>query len=287
MLRLIDLAAARGVRTLYKDVSLFAPPGERVGLVGANGCGKSTLFSLILGELAPEAGRLEAPAIARIAHVAQDIEAAADTALEYVLAGHAPLAAARAELAAAEAAANDDALAHAHATLAELNEGAISAHAGSVLHGLGFAQTDLVRQVSEFSGGWRNRLALARALLRPAELLLLDEPTNHLDLDSVIWLEAWLKKQAATVLVISHDREFLDRCTTVTWHIADSSIRRYSGNYSAFERIRAERLANQQAAYTRQQREISHIRSYVERFRAKATKARQAQSRLKALERME
>jgi ATP-binding cassette subfamily F protein 3 len=286
MLRLIDLAAARGVRTLYKDVSLTAPPGERIGLTGANGSGKSTLFALILGELAPESGRIEAPASARIAHVAQDIETSSESALDYVLAGHAPLMAARAELAAAEAAGDDLQLSHAHAQLAEANEGAIVAQAAGVLNGLGFAQSDLPRAVAEFSGGWRNRLALARALLRPADLLLLDEPTNHLDLDSVIWLEAWLRKQPATVLLISHDREFLDRCATVTWHIADGSIRRYAGNYSAFELAWAERERQQDAAARAYARTAAHLQSFVDRFRAKATKARQAQSRIKMLERL-
>ena len=286
MLRLIDLAAARGVRTLYKNVSLAAPPGERIGLTGANGSGKSTLFALLLGELAAEAGRIEAPPPPRIAHVAQDIEASDETALDYVLAGHAPLIAARAELAAAEAADDDLRLSHAHAHLAELKEGAIAAQAASVLTGLGFAQSDLTRPVSEFSGGWRNRLALARALMRPADLLLLDEPTNHLDLDSVIWLEAWLKRQPATVLVISHDREFLDRCTTVTWHIADGGIRRYAGNYSAFELAWAEQQRQQDAAAKAYARTAAHLQSFVDRFRAQATKAKQAQSRIKMLERL-
>ncbi len=286
MLRLIDLAAARGVRTLYKNVSLIAPPGERIGLTGANGSGKSTLFAIVLGELAPESGRIEAPPPARIAHVAQDIEATDEPALDYVLAGHAPLVAAHAELAAAEAAHDDLRLAGAHAQLAELNEGAIAAEAASILAGLGFAPSDLSRRVAEFSGGWRNRLALARALMRPADLLLLDEPTNHLDLDSVIWLEAWLKRQPATVLVISHDREFLDRCTTVTWHIADGTIRRYAGNYSAFELAWAEQQRQQEAAAKAYARTVAHLQSFVDRFRAKATKARQAQSRIKMLERL-
>jgi ATP-binding cassette subfamily F protein 3 len=286
MLRLIDLAAARGVRTLYKNASLTASPGERVGLTGANGSGKSTLFALLLGELAAEAGRIEAPPASRIAHVAQDIEASGEAALDYVLAGHAPLIAARAELRSAEAADDNLRLSNAHAHLAELNEGALAAQAASVLGGLGFAQSDLRRPVSEFSGGWRNRLALARALMRPADLLLLDEPTNHLDLDSVIWLEAWLRRQPATVLLISHDREFLDRCTTTTWHIADGGIRRYAGNYSAFELAWAEQQRQQDAAARAYARTAAHLQSFVDRFRAQATKARQAQSRIKMLERL-
>jgi len=286
MLRLIDLAAARGVRTLYSNVSLTAPPGERIGLTGANGSGKSTLFALLLGEVAVEAGRIEVPPPSRIAHVAQDIEATNDAALDYVLAGHAPLVAARAELASAEAAGDDLRLSHAHAQLAELSEGSLAAQAASVLAGLGFAQSDMARPVAEFSGGWRNRLALARALMRPADLLLLDEPTNHLDLDSVIWLEAWLRRQPATVLLISHDREFLDRCTNVTWHIADDTIRRYAGNYSAFEMAWAEQQRQQDAAAKAYARTAAHLQSFVDRFRAKATKARQAQSRIKMLERL-
>jgi ATP-binding cassette subfamily F protein 3 len=287
MLRLTDLALARGARILYRNVSLIAPPGERIGLVGANGSGKSSLFAAILGELAIEAGKLETPKLERIAHVAQDIEAADESALDYVLAGHAPLMAARAELQAALAGHDDLALAHAHAALAELNEGAIVARAKAVMHGLGFAERDAQRRVAEFSGGWRNRLALARALLRPADLLLLDEPTNHLDLDSVIWLEAWLKRQEATVLLISHDREFLDRCTTTTWHVADGTIRRHAGNYSAFESAWIEQQRQQEAAAKAYERTAAHLQSFVDRFRAKATKARQAQSRIKMLERLQ
>ncbi len=287
MLRLLNLTIARGVRVLYRGASVVASPGERVGLVGANGSGKSSLFAAILGELAPEAGAIEAPPAARIAHVAQDIEVGTEPALDYVLAGHAPLAAARAELAAAEAEHDDLRLAHALAQLAELNEAALRAQARAVLHGLGFADAVLDKAVAEFSGGWRNRLALARALLRPADLLLLDEPTNHLDLDSVIWLEAWLKRQPATVLLISHDREFLDRCTTTTWHIEDQALRRYAGNYSAFELAHAEQLRQQDAAARAYARTAGHLQSFIDRFRAQATKARQAQSRIKMLERLQ
>ena len=286
MLRLIDIALARGARTLYRGVSLIARPGERIGLVGANGCGKSTLFAAILGELGVEAGTLETPAQARIAHVAQDIEAGTERALDYVVAGHAPLAAARAELTAAEASHDEMRLALAHATLAELNEGAILAEAQAVMHGLGFATADGERPVSAFSGGWRNRLALARALLRPADLLLLDEPTNHLDLDSVVWLESWLRRQPATVLVISHDREFLDRIAETIWHVDQGAIRRYSGDFAAFELAWLEQQKQQDSAAKAYARTAAHLQSFVDRFRAKATKARQAQSRLKMLERL-
>jgi ATP-binding cassette subfamily F protein 3 len=286
MLRLIDIALARGARTLYRGVSLIARPGERIGLVGANGCGKSTLFAAILGELGVESGTLETPAQARIAHVAQDIEAGTERALDYVVAGHAPLAAARAELTAAEASHDEMRLALAHATLAELNEGAILAEAQAVMHGLGFATADGERPVSAFSGGWRNRLALARALLRPADLLLLDEPTNHLDLDSVVWLESWLRRQPATVLVISHDREFLDRIAESIWHVDQGTIRRYAGDFTAFELAWLEQQKQQDSAAKAYARTAAHLQSFVDRFRAKATKARQAQSRLKMLERL-
>jgi ATP-binding cassette, subfamily F, member 3 len=286
MLRLIDVALARGARTLYRGVSLIARPGERVGLVGANGCGKSTLFAAILGDLALEAGSMEAPPPERIAHVAQDIDVSGQRAIDYVLVGHAPLTAARTELAAAEASHDEMQLAHAHAALAELNEGSIIAKAATVMHGLGFATSDGDRPVTAFSGGWRNRLALARALLRPADLLLLDEPTNHLDLDSVVWLEAWLRRQPATVLVISHDREFLDRIAETIWHVDDNTIRRYSGDYSAFELAWLEQQKQQDAAAKAYSRTAAHLQQFVDRFRAQATKARQAQSRLKMLERL-
>ncbi|MDQ3188550.1 MAG: ATP-binding cassette domain-containing protein [Pseudomonadota bacterium] len=286
MLRLIDLAVARGARTLYRNVSLIAPPGERVGLIGANGSGKTTLFAAILGDLGVDAGTIEAPPRARVAHVAQDIDASEQPAIDYVLEGYAPLVIARAELAAAETHPDPMQLAHAHAALADLNEGAISASAKAVMHGLGFAESDGARAVQSFSGGWRNRLALARALLRPADLLLLDEPTNHLDLDSVVWLESWLRRQPATVLVISHDREFLDRICETTWHIAETAIKRYAGNYTAFESAFFEQQRQQDAAARQYERTAAHLQSFVDRFRAQATKARQAQSRLKMLERL-
>jgi ATP-binding cassette subfamily F protein 3 len=290
MLRLNNLSLARGARVLYRDANLLAAPGERVGLVGANGCGKSTLLTAILGELAPEAGSIEAPRPERIAHVAQDIDTEVASALDYVLQGHAPLTQARAELARAEAGHDDMELAHAHAHMAEINPGAITAQAMTVMRGLGFASDAADKPMTSFSGGWRNRLALARALLRPAELLLLDEPTNHLDLDSVVWLEAWLRRQPATVLIISHDREFLDRSVNTIWHVdgdaTKPTIRRYAGDYSAFESALIERNRQQDAQARSYKRTASHLQSFVDRFRAQATKARQAQSRLKMLERL-
>jgi len=286
MLRITNLSVARGARVLYREANLVAAPGERIGLVGANGCGKSSLFAAILGELAPEAGTIDTPRPERIAHVAQDIDTEGSTALDYVLEGHAPLTAARAALARAEAGDDDLALAHAHSDLAEINPGAVIAQAQTVMRGLGFAADAGDKPMASFSGGWRNRLALCRALLRPAELLLLDEPTNHLDLDSVVWLENWLRRQSATVLVISHDREFLDHCVGTIWNVADTTIRRYAGDYSAFETALIERNRQQDASARSYQRTAAHLQNFVDRFRAQATKARQAQSRLKMLERL-
>jgi len=290
MLRLTNLSLARGARVLYRDVNLLAAPGERIGLVGANGCGKSTLLTAILGQLSAEAGSIEAPRPERIAHVAQDIDTETASAIDYVLQGHAPLSAALAELARAEAGHDDMELAHAHAHLAEINPGAINAQALTVMRGLGFASDAGDKPMTSFSGGWRNRLALARALLRPADLLLLDEPTNHLDLDSVVWLEAWLRRQSATVLIISHDREFLDHSVNTIWHVdgdaGNPTIRRYAGDYSAFETALIERNRQQDAQARSYKRTATHLQSFVDRFRAQATKARQAQSRLKMLERL-
>lgn len=286
MLRLSNLSLARGARLLYRDVSLSAAPAERIGLIGANGCGKSSLFAAILGELSVEGGEIEAPRRERIAHVAQDIDTSASSALEYVLEGHPPLRLARMSLQQAEKEGDDLQIAHAHAQLAEVNPGAITAHALRVMRGLGFGPDAAALPMGDFSGGWRNRLALARALLTPADLLLLDEPTNHLDLDSVIWLESWLRRQSATVLVISHDREFLDRCVNTVWHIDAGAIRRYAGDYSAFEVALLERSRQQDAKARSYQRTAAHLQRFVDRFRAKATKARQAQSRLKMLQRL-
>ncbi|MCF0253119.1 MAG: ATP-binding cassette domain-containing protein [Duodenibacillus sp.] len=285
MLRLTDLTIARGLRTLYAHASALANDGEHVALVGENGCGKSSLFSAILGELMPEDGSIEAPG--RIAHVAQSVEETELTTLDYVLEGHAELVQARREL--GEALASGDAMreAAAIARLAELNEGAVKANAMTILAGLGFLQGDAGRPVRSFSGGWRNRLSLARALIAPSDLLLLDEPTNHLDIDSLIWLEAWIKRLPGTVVIISHDREFLDRTTTATWAIEDGALERYAGNYSFYELQRIERLRLQEAAAKAYQREAAHLTAFIERFRYKATKARQAQSRIKMLDKLQ
>lgn len=287
MLRLTDVTIARGTRELYSRATVLASPGERVALVGENGCGKSSLFAAVLGELSPEAGTIDAPRREAIAHVAQSVEETDLTTLDYVMTGHTPLVNAKKELAAAQAAHDAMREAAALATLAELNEGALRARAQTVMAGLGFMPTDSERPVAVFSGGWRNRLSLAKALLAPAELLLLDEPTNHLDMDSLIWLEQWLKKVPSTVIIISHDREFLDRSVQTTWAIEDGRLTRYGGNYSFYELQRVEQLRQQEAARKAYEREAAHLTAFIERFRYKATKARQAQSRIKMLDKLE
>ena len=287
MLRLLNLALMRGTRLLYAHANLIASPGERIGLVGPNGCGKSTLFAAILGDLAPEDGELETPPHERIAHVAQSFTVEDISCIDCVLSGHAPLMNAKAALERAEASGDEMALAAAHSELAEVNEGAVVAQAKAILAGLGFAEADSCRKVHDFSGGWRNRIQLARALMRPADLLLLDEPTNHLDIDSLIWLENWLRRVEATVIIISHDREFLDRAVNTIWSIEDGTICRYAGNYCQFELARIEKLRAQESARRAYETQAAHLTSFIERFRAKATKARQAQSRIKMLEKLQ
>ena len=287
MLRLNDVTIARGTRILFEHATAVADAADRVGLVGENGCGKSSLFAAILGELAPEAGTIDAPPLERISHVAQSVVETDEEALAYVLSGHAPLMAAKKE--AEEAAESGDAMreAAALAQLAEVNEGAVRAQALTIMGGLGFLPADATALVKSFSGGWRNRLALARALMRPADLLLLDEPTNHLDMDSLIWLEAWLKRVHCTVIIISHDREFLDRATNTTWAIENGKLERYGGNYSFYETQRIEKMRLQDAAAKAYERQASHLAAFIERFRYKATKARQAQSRIKMLDKLQ
>ena len=287
MLRLLNLALMRGTRLLYAHANLIASPGERIGLVGPNGCGKSTLFAAILGDLAPEDGELETPPHERIAHVAQSFTVEDISCIDCVLSGHAPLMNAKAALKRAEASGDEMALAAAHSELAEVNEGAVVAQAKAILAGLGFAEADSCRKVHDFSGGWRNRIQLARALMRPADLLLLDEPTNHLDIDSLIWLENWLRRVEATVIIISHDREFLDRAVNTIWSVEDGTICRYAGNYSQFELARIEKLRAQEFARRAYETQTAHLTSFIERFRAKASKARQAQSRIKMLEKLQ
>ncbi|MEN8761936.1 MAG: ATP-binding cassette domain-containing protein [Thiogranum sp.] len=287
MLQLDNLSLRRGPRLLFERAGFQIHPGQKVGVSGANGTGKSSLFALILGELHADSGDLRYPKEWVIAHVAQETPWDERAAIEYVLDGDAELRAVEKSLAQAETENDGERLAALHGRFEAIDGYTASSRAGQLIHGLGFSIDDEARPVSEFSGGWRMRLNLARALMCRSDLLLLDEPTNHLDLDAVIWLEGWLRAYPGTLLLISHDRDFLDSVTSHIAHFEQQRITLYSGNYSAFERLRAERLANQQADYRKQQREIAHIRSYVDRFRAKASKAKQAQSRLKALQRME
>ena len=287
MIVLQDVVLQRGTKVLLDKASVTINPGERVGLVGRNGCGKSSLFSLLQRRLHEDAGDVTVPAHWRMAEVAQNMPETGDSATDFVLGGDTRLQEAQAALTQADASGDGMAIAHAHSLLADAGAHDARARAQALILGLGFQIDELERPVNSFSGGWRMRLQLARALMCPSDLLLLDEPTNHLDLDALVWLESWLKRYPGTLLVISHDREFLDAITQVTVHVEHAQLARYSGNYTAFEEQRAERIVLQQAAYTRQQEKIAHLQQFIDRFKAKATKAKQAQSRVKALERME
>ena len=272
---------------MLEGVNLTVQPGQRVAIVGANGAGKSSLFQLLLGQLAPEQGNFSLPGGCRIAHMAQEFEASSRSARDFVLDGDFELRRMERELADAEAAGDDHEAARVHGELDVHEAWSAPRRAETLLRGLGFADSDTDRPVSAFSGGWRIRLNLAQALMRPSDLLLLDEPTNHLDLDACLWLENWLRRYTGTLLFISHDRDFMDRVATHLVHFDNRKLELYTGNYSAFETQRSERLALQQANYERQQAQIAEIQRFIDRFRAQATKARQAQSRVKALERME
>lgn len=287
MITLRDVTLRRGAKVVLDGASVTLHPGEKVGLVGRNGAGKSSLFALWLGDLHEDGGEATLPRHWRISHVAQDMPETAEPATDFVVAGDTRLLEARAQLAAADASGDGEAIALAHTALTDAGAHDARARAQALMLGLGFGPTDWERPVNGFSGGWRMRLQLARALMCPSDLLLLDEPTNHLDLDALVWLESWLQRYEGTLVVISHDREFLDAVTRVTLHLDQGRLARYGGNYSRFEEMRAEQIEQQQAAYTRQQDRIAHLQRFIDRFRAKATKARQAQSRLKALARME
>ncbi|QDX21589.1 ATP-binding cassette domain-containing protein [Pandoraea pnomenusa] len=287
MIRFEHLTLARGTKPLFEDTSVTLNPGERVGLVGANGAGKSTLFALLRGQLHADGGDAFVPGHWRVAHVMQETPAVERTALAYVLDGDTRLRDIEATIAAAEAAHDGHAQAEAHAAFADADGYTAPARGEALLLGLGFTLAQTQLPVASFSGGWRMRLNLAQALMCPSDLLLLDEPTNHLDLDAIVWLEDWLKRYAGTLIVISHDREFLDEVCNVTLHIENQQIKRYGGNYSQFEILRGQQLALQQSAFDKQQKTIAHLESYITRFKAKASKARQAQSRMKALEKME
>ena len=282
-----QLTLTRGVRRLIEAASLQIHAGWRVGVVGANGSGKSSLFALLRGDIQSEAGDCLVPRDWRVASVAQETPPLPQAAIEFVLDGDEELRRVERAIAAADAAHDGRALAELHARLEAIDGYSARARAAALLAGLGFATADLARPVADFSGGWRMRLNLAQALVSRADLMLLDEPTNHLDLDAVVWLERWLANYRGTLLLVSHDRDFLDGTVTHVVHLERGMLMLYTGNYTAFETQRAARLAVQQAMFEKQQREIAHMTSFVERFRAKASKARQAQSRLKALDRLE
>jgi ATP-binding cassette, subfamily F, member 3 len=287
MLNFTDVTIRRGPRVLFSGATFGLFRGEKVGITGENGSGKSSLLALVRGELQPDAGTFEMPSNLAIAHVSQELIATAQPAIEFVLDGDAELRAIENSIADAEARDDGLKLGELHGRYAAVGGYDARSRAGRLMHGLGFTTADESRPVSSFSGGWRVRLNVAQALMCRSDLLLLDEPTNHLDLDAILWLETWLREYPGTLLLIAHDREFLDRIVNRIVNIEHARARAYRGNYSAFEDQRASELAEQSALYTRQQREIKHMESFVERFRAQATKARQAQSRLKALERMQ
>nr|WP_298110473.1 ATP-binding cassette domain-containing protein [uncultured Pseudomonas sp.] len=287
MIRLQNLTLQRGPQRLLEDAEMTLNPGHKAGLIGANGAGKSSLFALLRGELGADAGDCLIPADWRIAHMRQEIDAVERQAVDYVLDGDVRLRQVQTELAAAEAAHDGAAVARLHTELDTLDGYSADARARKLLAGLGFDSGQMDKRVGDFSGGWRMRLNLAQALMCPSDLLLLDEPTNHLDLDAILWLESWLKGYPGTLLLISHDRDFLDAVVDHVAHLDQQKLTLYRGGYSAFERTRAERLAQQQQAYEKQQAQRAHMEKYIARFKAQATKARQAQSRIKALERME
>jgi ATP-binding cassette, subfamily F, member 3 len=287
MITMKNVTLRRGVKVLLESASVTLNPGEKVGLVGRNGAGKSSLFALFSGKLHEDAGEYAIPAQWRMGQVAQDMPETDQGATDFVVEGDTQLFAARAEVAEAEATDDYERMAHAYTGLQDAGEYDAAARAQALILGLGFKTTELDKPVNSFSGGWRMRLQLARALMCPSDLLLLDEPTNHLDLDALVWLEAWLQKYEGTMVVISHDREFLDAVTDVTLHIDAGKLVRYGGNYSKFEDLRAEQMELQQNAFAKQQDKIAHLQKFIARFKAKASKAKQAQSRVKALDRME
>ena len=287
MITLKNVTLRRSAKVLLAGASVTINPGEKVGLVGRNGAGKSTLFALLNGTLHEDGGEYYIPPQWRMGQVAQDMPETAQSATDFVVEGDTVLLAAQQEVTAAEATDDYDRMAHAYMELHDAGAHDAPARAQALILGLGFKTTELTNPVNSFSGGWRMRLQLARALMCPSELLLLDEPTNHLDLDALVWLEAWLKRYEGTMLVISHDREFLDAVTNVTLHIDAAKLMRYGGNYSKFEDMRAEQMELQQNAYSKQQDRIAHLQKFIARFKAKASKAKQAQSRVKALDRME
>jgi len=287
MIRLSDVTLRRGAKLLLENADLSLNPGEKIGLIGANGSGKSSLFALLRGELHADTGETDVPSRWRIAHVAQETPALDRPAIEYAIDGDTTLRRLERELAEAEHANDGHRIGELHAALGDADAYTVRSRAERLLHGLGFTRAQIDEPVASFSGGWRMRLNLAQALMCPSDLLLLDEPTNHLDLDAILWVEDWLKRYAGTLVIISHDRDFLDGVVDVIAHIDGRKLRRYAGNYSDFETQRAAAVVLAAAQYEKQQRERAHLESFINRFRAKASKAKQAQSRMKMLARME
>ncbi|GHE99956.1 ATP-binding cassette domain-containing protein [Thalassotalea profundi] len=286
MITATELSLDRGVKNLIKSSSFTIHPNHKVGLVGANGCGKSSLFAALLGQLQPDAGELTMPSSWKVATVKQETPALDISALDYVIDGDKEFRQLEQELVIARANDNGNEEAIILNKIDTIHGYSLPARAGELLHGLGFLQEQLNQPVKDFSGGWRMRLNLAQALISRADLMLLDEPTNHLDLDAVIWLQRWLKRYTGTLVLISHDRDFLDDVIEQILHIEQQQAKLYSGNYSSFERQRAEQLAQQDAQFQKQQKEVAHLTAFVDRFRAKASKAKQAQSRLKRLQKL-
>ena len=287
MITLREVTLRRGVKVVLNSTSVTLQPGEKVGLVGRNGAGKSSLFALLTNKLHADGGDVDMPPRWRMAEVAQDMPETEQGATDFVLEGDTRLMEAQAQLAKAEADDDGHAMAEAHHAISDAGGFEARPRAQAMLMGLGFKLAQLDAPVNSFSGGWRMRLQLARALMCPADLMLLDEPTNHLDLDALVWLEAWLQRYDGTMIVISHDREFLDAITKVTLHLDETKLTRYTGNYTAFEEMRAERLLQASANFQKQQERVAHLQKFIDRFKAKASKAKQAQSRVKALARME
>ena len=287
MIRFSQLTLIRGTKPLLEGAEVSINPGERVGLIGANGSGKTSLFALLRGELHADKGDADFPRQWRVAHVAQETPALERAAVEYAIDGDTSLRDLEKKLLHAEKANDGHLMGEVHAQLADADVYTVRSRAEKLLLGLGFSKENLTEPVSAFSGGWRMRLNLAQALMSPSELLLLDEPTNHLDLDAILWLEEWLKRYPGTLIVVSHDRDFLDGVVTSIVHIDQKKLRRYSGNYSSFEEQRAQALVLAAGQYEKQARERAHLQSFIDRFKAKATKARQAQSRMKMLAKME
>ena len=287
MINLKNVTLRRGTKVLLDKASVTLNPGEKVGLVGRNGAGKSTLFALFNGTLTEDGGDFEMPRQWRMGQVAQNMPETDQAAADFVLEGDTRLAELRQRLVVAEASGDGMEMAHVYTDLADAGDHDAMPRAEALILGLGFRVDELNNPVNSFSGGWRMRLQLARALMCPSDILILDEPTNHLDLDALVWLEAWLQRYAGTMIVISHDREFLDAVTDVTLHIDHAKLTRYGSNYSGFEILRAQQMELQQASFSKQQDKIAHLQKFITRFKAQASKAKQAQSRVKALERME